>query len=57
MAKIRDDLQGVVSVDGVNLSAGDAVPDGVTVGDHVLAQEKTAEEKPKRNTRKSDGEQ
>ena len=37
MAKIREDLVGVVSVGGLNLSAGDVVPDGVTVGDHVLA--------------------
>lgn len=44
MAKIRDDLVGVVSVGGLNLGAGDVVPDGVTVGDHVLAQEKA--EKP-----------
>lgn len=57
MAKIRDDLQGVVSADGVNLSAGDEVPDGVTVGDHVLAAEKPVEDKPKRQSRKADGEQ
>lgn len=43
MAKIREDLVGVVSVGGLNLSAGDVVPDGVTVGDHVLAPQ----EKPK----------
>lgn len=42
MAKIREDLVGVVSVNGLNLKAGDVVPDGVTVGGHVLA----AEEKP-----------
>lgn len=54
MAKIRDDLQGVVSVDGRNLKAGDTVPADVTVGDHVLAQE---EEKPKRQSRKADEEQ
>ena len=43
MAKIREDLVGVVSVGGLNLKAGDVVPDGVTVGDHVLAPQ----EKPK----------
>lgn len=37
MAKIREDLVGVVSVGGLNLAAGDVVPDGVTVGGHVLA--------------------
>lgn len=56
MAKIREDLSGVVSVDGVNLKAGDTVPSGVTVGDHVLAQEKPAEEKPKPR-RKADSEE
>lgn len=42
MSKIRADLEGVVAVTiapGVvkNLAAGDDVPEGVTVGDHVLA--------------------
>lgn len=41
MAKIRDDLVGVVYVDvGVErvvLRAGDVIPADVTVGDHLLA--------------------
>lgn len=42
MAKIRDDLQGSVHVTDelgrrVVLVAGDAVPDGYTVGKHLLA--------------------
>ena len=59
MAKIREDLVGVVSVGGLNLKAGDVVPDGVTVGDHVLAPEEKpepeAEDKPapKRARRKA----
>jgi len=48
MVKIREDLSGVVSVGGLNLRAGDVVPDGVSVGDHVLAPvEPVAEDKPK----------
>ena len=61
MAKIREDLAGVVSVGGLNLRAGDVVPDGVTVGDHVLApvEKPKAEDKPapKRRSRKSDSEE
>lgn len=38
-AKIRPDLVGVVYLnDGRMLSAGDTVPDGVELGDHVLAR-------------------
>jgi hypothetical protein len=64
MAKIREDLVGVVDAGNVegdgrlSLKAGETVPDGVVVGDHVLAEEKPAEdEKPKRRTRKGDSEQ
>lgn len=39
MARIREDLVGVVSVGGLSLSAGAVVPAGVTVGAHVLAPE------------------
>lgn len=47
MAAIRDDLEGVVSAydEGgvpVILKAGDNVPDGVIVGDHVLADKTPA---------------
>ena len=50
MTKIREDLTGsVILRAGLILRAGDVVPDGYTVGDHVLAQgpdpeETTAEE-------------
>ncbi|QMU19347.1 hypothetical protein [Gordonia rubripertincta] len=37
MAKIRDDLEGVVYVANVVLKAGDTIPDGVEVGDHLTA--------------------
>lgn len=50
MTKIREDLTGsVILRAGLILHAGDVVPDGYAVGDHVLAQgpdpeETTAEE-------------
>jgi len=57
MAKIRDDLSGVVLAfnqrGGVfTLAAGDDVPDGVTVGAHVLAD--APEVKPKKTPKKSE---
>lgn len=40
MAKIRDDLTGSVLVsNGTFLHAGDEIPEGVTVGDHLIAEE------------------
>ncbi|MGO3325320.1 hypothetical protein [Gordonia sp. (in: high G+C Gram-positive bacteria)] len=36
--RIRSDLVGVVHIGGVVLAAGDTVPDGVTVGDHLVAE-------------------
>lgn len=36
MAKIRDDLVGVVHVDGVVLQAGDTIPRGASVGGHLV---------------------
>ncbi|MFI5426059.1 hypothetical protein [Aeromicrobium sp. UC242_57] len=47
MATIRDDLEGVVTAYDqgglpVVLAAGDVVPDGVAVGDHVLAADAKA---------------
>ncbi|WP_054953087.1 hypothetical protein [Flaviflexus massiliensis] len=36
MAKIRGDLKGVVIIGGKTYRAGDIVPAGVTVGDHVV---------------------
>ena len=35
MAKIRDDFEGVVYVDGLTLEAGDKIPAGVRVGGHL----------------------
>lgn len=64
MARIREDLVGVVSVGGLSLPAGAVIPDGVTVGDHVLAPEPVVvREKPeapvqaprKPRARKSEG--
>lgn len=50
MATIRKDLRGSVMVAGHVLVAGDTVPRGVNVGDHVLAPrgrpKKAAEEVP-----------
>lgn len=52
MAKIRDDFEGVTFIftpDGVALpplAAGDEIPDGVTVGDHLLASAESAAPEP-----------
>jgi hypothetical protein len=44
MAKIRDDLEGIALTEGgLILRAGDTIPDGVKVGDHLLAENATAE--------------
>ena len=48
MAKIRTNLIGVVTVDELTLYPGDEVPEGVTVGDHVLDPE-TVEESAEPN--------
>ena len=40
MAKVRDDLTGSVLVsNGTFLHAGDEIPEGVTLGDHLIAAE------------------
>ena len=40
MAKVRDDLTGSVLVsNGTFLHAEDEIPEGVTVGDHLIAEE------------------
>lgn len=65
MGRIREDLVGVVSVGGVDLFPGDEVPEGVAVGDHVLAAEPVKVEKsepvgvevPKRRARPSKSEE
>lgn len=56
MAKIREDLIGVVSAGEYVLKPGDEVPSGVTVGSHVLAPDATPAAKPGRKprTRKSE---
>ncbi|TLF33235.1 hypothetical protein [Microbacterium sp. 5K110] len=39
MAKIRDDLEGIALTEtGLILRAGDKIPKGVKVGDHLLAE-------------------
>jgi hypothetical protein len=43
MSKIREDLIGVVNVGEYVLKAGDTVPEGAVVGDHVLASEEATE--------------
>lgn len=44
--KIRGDFEGVVYVDGKALKAGDEVPEGVDVGDHLF-------DPPKQSAKKS----
>lgn len=40
MAKVRDDLTGSVLVStGAFLHAGDEIPEGVTLGEHLIAEE------------------
>jgi hypothetical protein len=43
MGRIRDDFVGVVWAGGGNLFPGDAVPDGVEVGDEVLSNKPVEE--------------
>lgn len=50
--KIRADLVGVVHVPGqigVTLKAGDEVPEGVDLGDHLFDEPATAPAKPARS--------
>ena len=44
--RIRSDLVGVVYVEGLVLRAGDTIPDGVTVGDHLLEPDGTDAPEP-----------
>jgi hypothetical protein len=39
MTKVRDDFEGVVYIDGKAYGAGDEIPEGVEVGDHLLPEE------------------
>lgn len=57
MGRIREDLVGVVTVDGVHLFAGDEVPEGVVVGDHVLEPVSDEKPEPKRRGRPSKSEE
>jgi len=50
--RIRSDLVGVVYVESLVLRAGDTIPDGVTVGDHLLEPDgEAADVDPKPPTR------
>ena len=55
MATIREDLDGVTVVPGAEglivLHAGDVVPEGMSVGDHLLAPEPEPEPEAKTRTR------
>ena len=44
--QIRSDLVGVVYVEDLVLRAGDIIPDGVTVGDHLLEPDPELDAKP-----------
>lgn len=50
---IRPDLEGVVHVAGLVLAAGDAIPDGVVVGEHLIAKEQAGGSTGKRRGRGS----
>lgn len=54
--RIRSDLQGVVYVpvggDVVCLAAGDEVPDGAVVGEHLTSEQKEPVEAPKQSEQK-----
>jgi len=53
--RIRSDLVGVVYVESLVLRAGDTIPDGVTVGDHLFepdgSEAPELEPKPPTSTR------
>lgn len=36
--RVRSDLVGVVHVSGMVLAAGDTIPDGVSLGDHLIIE-------------------
>lgn len=55
VAKIRGGLVGAVHVGGHVLFAGDAVPRGVAVGAHVLAEEKPKRGRPKKDPDPDEG--
>ncbi|GAA1323125.1 hypothetical protein ACFSWE_08605 [Leucobacter albus] len=46
MAKIREDFEGAVHVDGFVLVAGDEVPEGVRIGAHLTGVEPAPVEDP-----------
>ena len=39
MAKIRQDLEGIIVIGDLKLRAGDTIPAGITVGDHLVEKE------------------
>lgn len=51
--KIRADLEGVVHVGNVVLAAGDTIPDGVVVGEHLIEKEAAGGSTGKRRGRAS----
>ncbi len=51
--KIRTDLEGVVHVGGLVLAAGDTIPDGAVVGDHLIEKEAAGGSAGKRRGRAS----
>lgn len=56
MAKIREDLTGVVYIDGAPFAAGDQIPQGAVVAESLLAPEakKPAPEPKRRRSTKED---
>ena len=55
MAKIREDFEGAVHVDGFVLVAGDEVPEGVRVGAHLAGVEPAPTEEPATDDDPADG--
>lgn len=51
--KIRTDLEGVVHVGDLVLAAGDTIPDGASVGDHLIEKEAAGGSAGKRRGRAS----
>lgn len=50
--RVRSDLVGVVHVSGMVLAAGDTIPDGVSLGDHLTVEDE-ADGARKRGGRRS----
>lgn len=56
--KVRDDFEGVIHlpIEGLVLRAGDDIPEGVQVGDHVTGQDSTESEEPKESVESAEPE-